>query len=197
MDISWFMPLLGFALITCGTPGPNNMLLTAAGANLGFRASLSTLVAVVSGLNLIMLATALGLGVVFASQPWLHQGLRIVGSGYLLWLAWKLARAGEPGERHVSEMPRWYQAAFLQLLNPKGWFMALSAIGGFTLADQTYWPSAIAVLLTFFVMGILTGGCWVLFGAQIRRLIQTAKGWERVNLCMGLMTAGCVAMVWL
>ena len=178
MDISWFLPLLGFALITCGTPGPNNMLLTAAGANLGFRASLSTLVAVVSGLNLIMLATALGLGVVFASQPWLHQGLRIVGSGYLLWLAWKLARAGEPGERHVSEMPRWYQAAFLQLLNPKGWFMALSAIGGFTLADQTYWPSAIAVLLTFFVMGILTGGCWVLFGAQIRRLIQTAKGWS-------------------
>ena len=197
MDISWFLPLLGFALITCGTPGPNNMLLTAAGANLGFRASLSTLVAVVSGLNLIMLATALGLGVVFASQPWLHQGLRIVGGGYLLWLAWKLARAGEPGERHVSEMPRWYQAAFLQLLNPKGWFMALSAIGGFTLADQTYWPSAIAVLLTFFVMGILTGGCWVLFGAQIRRLIQTAKGWERFNLCMGLMTAGCVAMVWL
>ena len=197
MDISWFLPLLGFALITCGTPGPNNMLLTAAGANLGFRASLSTLVAVVSGLNLIMLATALGLGVVFASQPWLHQGLRIVGRGYLLWLAWKLARAGEPGERHVSEMPRWYQAAFLQLLNPKGWFMALSAIGGFTLADQTYWPSAIAVLLTFFVMGILTGGCWVLFGAQIRRLIQTAKGWERFNLCMGLMTAGCVAMVWL
>ncbi len=197
MDISWFLPLLGFALITCGTPGPNNMLLTAAGANLGFRASLSTLVAVVSGLNLIMLASALGLGVVFASQPWLHHGLRIVGSGYLLWLAWKLARAGEPGERHVSEMPRWYQAAFLQLLNPKGWFMALSAIGGFTLADQTYWPSAIAVLLTFFVMGILTGGCWVLFGAQIRRLIQTAKGWERFNLCMGLMTAGCVVMVWL
>ena len=197
MDISWFLPLLGFALITCGTPGPNNMLLTAAGANLGFRASLSTLGAVVSGVYLIMLATALGLGGVCGSQPWVHQGLRIVGSGYLLWLAWKLARAGEPGERHVSEMPRWYQAAFLQLLNPKGWFMALSAIGGFTLADQTYWPSAIAVLLAFFVMGILTGGCWVLFGAQIRRLIQTAKGWERYNLCMGLMTAGCVAMVWL
>ena len=197
MDLSWFLPLLGFALITCGTPGPNNMLLTAAGANLGFRASLSTLVAVVSGLNLIMLATALGLGVIFAAQPWLHQGLRIVGSGYLLWLAWKLARAGEPGERHVSEMPRWYQAAFLQLLNPKGWFMALSAIGGFTLAEPGYWPSAVTVLLTFFAMGILTGGCWVLFGAQIRRLIRTAQGWERFNLGMGLMTAGCVAMVWL
>ena len=30
MDFAWFLPLLGFALITCGPPGPNNMLLTAA-----------------------------------------------------------------------------------------------------------------------------------------------------------------------
>ena len=45
-------------------------------------------------------------------------------------------------------------------------------------------------------MGILTGGCWVLFGAQIRRLIRTKQGWQRFNLCMGAMTAGCVAMVW-
>ena len=197
MDFAWFLPLLGFALITCATPGPNNMLLTAAGANLGFRASMPTLVAVVSGLNLIMLATALGLGVVFASQPMLHQGLRIIGSGYLLWLAWKLARAGEPGERRVSEMPRWHQAAFLQLLNPEGWLMALSAVGGFTLADNSYWPSAIVVLATFFAMGLITGAFWVLFGAQVRRLIRTAQGWQRFNLCMGLLTAACVVMVWM
>lgn len=196
MDLTWFMPLLGFALITCGTPGPNNMLLTAAGANLGIRASLPMLISVVSGLNLIMLATALGLGVMFAAHPWGHQLLKIVGSLYLLWLALKLARAGEPGTRQVSEMPRWYQAAFLQLLNPKGWFMALSAISGFTLADQAYWPSALTVLLTFFLMGLLTGGFWVLFGAQVRSLIRSAQGWQRFNLTMGLMTAACVLMVW-
>jgi threonine/homoserine/homoserine lactone efflux protein len=206
MDLTWFLPLLGFALITCGTPGPNNMLLTAAGANLGFRASVPMLFSVVTGLNLIMLATALGLGVVFASLPVLHQGLRIIGSVYLLWLAWKLTNAGEPGDRNVAEMPGWCQAAFLQLLNPKGWFMALSAVGSFTLNDTTkasdswlsaYWASAIAILATFFLMGILTGSFWVLFGAQVRRLIRTAKGWQRFNLTMGFLTAGCVLMVWM
>ena len=197
MAWSWFIPLLGFALITCGTPGPNNMLLTAAGANLGFRASMPMLVSVVSGLNLIMLATALGLGALFASLPVLHDALRIIGSLYLIWLAWKLSQAGAPGERQVSEMPRWYQAAFLQLLNPKGWFMALSAIGGFTLANDLYWHSALVVLLTFFLMGLLTGAFWVLFGAQVRRLIHTPVGWRRFNLLMGMLTAGCVGMVWM
>ncbi len=94
-------------------------------------------------------------------------------------------------------MPRWYQAAFLQLLNPKGWFMALSAIGGFTLANDRYWHSALVVLLTFFLMGLLTGAFWVLFGAQVRRWIHTPIGWRRFNLLMGLLTAACVGMVWL
>lgn len=39
MDLNWLLPLAGFALITCGTPGPNNMLLTSAGAAQGFRRS--------------------------------------------------------------------------------------------------------------------------------------------------------------
>lgn len=38
MDLNWLLPLAGFALITCGTPGPNNMLLTSAGAAQGFAA---------------------------------------------------------------------------------------------------------------------------------------------------------------
>ncbi|ENC6384360.1 LysE family translocator, partial [Aeromonas veronii] len=24
MDLNWLLPLAGFALVTCGTPGPNN-----------------------------------------------------------------------------------------------------------------------------------------------------------------------------
>lgn len=197
MEPLWFGSLLVFALITCGTPGPNNMLLTAAGANLGVRRSLPMLFSVVTGLNLVMLATALGLGVLLHSHPLLHTALKVLGSLYLLWLAIKLAQAGEPGERSLSEMPRWHQAALLQLLNPKGWFMALSAIGGFTLAEEAYWPSALAILLTFFGMGIVTGGVWVLFGAQVRRVIRSAQGWRRFNLGMGLATAACVLMVWI
>jgi hypothetical protein len=37
----------------------------------------------------------------------------------------------------------------------------------------------------------------VLFGAQVRRWIQTSRGWKLFNLGMGIMTAACVAMVWI
>ncbi len=126
MDLNWLLPLAGFALITCGTPGPNNMLLTSAGAAQGFRRSVPLLVGVVGGINLMILATALGLGVMFEQLPLLHDGLKLIGSAYLLWLAWKVATASGPAEGNRPLIPA-HQGAMLQLLNPKAWMMALSA----------------------------------------------------------------------
>ncbi|AHX63425.1 LysE family translocator [Aeromonas media] len=195
MDLNWLFPLAGFALITCGTPGPNNMLLTSAGAAQGFRRSIPLLVGVVGGINLMILATALGLGVMFEKVPLLHDGLKLLGSAYLLWLAWKVANASGPADGSRPLIPA-HQGAMLQLLNPKAWMMALSAISGFTLAGEAYWPSAGWVLGIFFVTGLYTGAFWVLFGAQVRRLIRTARGWRRFNLGMGIATAACVLMIW-
>ena len=172
------------------------MLLTAAGANLGFRKSLPLLLAVVTGLNLVILATAMGLGVLITSHPTLASTLKAAGSLYLLWLATRLARAGVPGERSVSEMPRWREAALAQLLNPKGWFMALSAVSGFTRPAPAYWLSAFSILAVFWTMGILTGAFWVIFGSGIRRLLRTPKVWKIFNLAMGMLTAGCILLIW-
>lgn len=196
MEPSWWLPLLGFALVTCGTPGPNNMLLTSAGANQGVRRSLPMLFAVVGGLNLLILATAMGLGVLFSQWPWLHLLLKGAGSLYLLWLAWKLAWAAPPGAQEASGLPNWYQAALLQLLNPKGWLMALSAISGFTLAGQQYWASALGVQGVFFAMGILTGGVWLLFGASVGRWLRSPRAWQGFNFSMAGLTAACVLMLW-
>ncbi|MGL5040573.1 MAG: LysE family translocator, partial [Aeromonas sp.] len=73
---------------------------------------------------------------------------------------------------------------------------ALSAISGFTLAGEAYWPSAIWVLVIFLIAGLLAGACWMLFGAKVRLVIRTPQGWRRFNLMMGLATAACVAMIW-
>ena len=92
MDLNWLLPLAGFALITCGTPGPNNMLLTSAGAAQGFRRSVPLLVGVV-GDQPDDPSHGAGAGVMFEQLPLLHDGLKLIGSAYLLWLAWKVATA--------------------------------------------------------------------------------------------------------
>jgi threonine/homoserine/homoserine lactone efflux protein len=196
MEWNELLPLLVFALITCGTPGPNNMLLTSAGAAQGFYRTLPLLFGVVGGITLMILATALGLGVVFEQLPLLHHGLKWVGSAYLLWLAYQIAITPGPSDSARPLIPA-YQGALLQLLNPKAWMMALSAISGFTTAGDAYWHSASWVLAIFFSMGLSMGACWVLFGASVRHLIATHRGWQCFNLSMGVITAACVVMIWI
>ncbi|TNI92620.1 LysE family translocator [Aeromonas veronii] len=196
MTMEWYVTLFGFAVLTCGTPGPNNLMLTASGANFGVRHTLPHLLGVGLGQPVLQLVLALGLYPLFERWPLLRLGLQIFGSLYLLWLAWKVATASGPAEGNRPLIPA-LQGAMLQLLNPKAWMMALSAISGFTLAGEAYWPSAIWVLAIFFVTGLYTGAFWVLFGAQVRRLIRTARGWRRFNLGMGIATAACVLMIWI
>ena len=80
------------------------MLLTSAGAAQGFAARASA-GGGGGGINLMILATALGLGVVFERLPPLHDGLKLVGSAYLLWLAWKVANASGPAEGNRPLIP--------------------------------------------------------------------------------------------
>lgn len=61
MTIEWYATLFGFALLTCGTPGPNNLMLTASGANFGVRRTLPHLIGVVVGQPVLQLVLALGL----------------------------------------------------------------------------------------------------------------------------------------
>lgn len=65
------------------TPGPNNIMLTASGANFGFKRTLPHMVGIVGGCFLLFFSIALGLGVLFERYPSLQFALRWLGSAYL------------------------------------------------------------------------------------------------------------------
>ncbi len=196
MDLALLGSAAGFALAACGTPGPNNMLLTSSGTRFGYAPTLKLLLGIMLGLQLLMLLTALGLGQLFLLWPPLQWMLKIVGSGYLLWLAWKIGRASPPVAGEEEPGMSWRQGALFQFLNPKSWLMAISAISGFTLAGDGYWLSAAAVLAIFLLFGVITGHVWALFGIHLRRWLQTPRDWRRFNLSMALLTAASVLMIW-
>lgn len=196
MDLNWLLPLAIFSFITCATPGPNNMLLTAVGATHGFRRTLPLLMSVVSGITVLILMMTLGLGVIFERFPLLHDLMRVSGSLYLCWLSWKISRSGMPSDT-ASATVHPYQGLLLQLINPKAWIMAVTAVSLFTLPNEAYWLSAGWILATFFITGLYTGAFWILCGAQARHMIQTAKGWRRFNLTMGAATLACIVILWL
>ncbi|KFK93053.1 MULTISPECIES: LysE family translocator [unclassified Serratia (in: enterobacteria)] len=199
MELSLFLSMLGFLWVAAITPGPNNMLLTTSGANFGFMRSLWLMIGIMLGMQSIMLLVAFGVGGLILIYPSLHLILKILGSLYLLWLAWKVATAAyETLETDVAPPKpiRLYQGWLLQFLNPKAWLMGLGAVASFSLEGEKYNHSILAIAFGLFVVNIVAGVIWLGFGTVIGRLLHSKKAWVIFNVSMGLLTAACVLLIW-
>lgn len=188
-----------FAAVMTGTPGPNNVMLTASGANFGYRQSIPHFVGIGIGLVTLIILSAAGLGVVFQTYPVIQQGLKILGCSYLLYLAWKIATAQpmvitEPEKQ--SRPMSWHAAALFQFLNPKAWVMSITAVGSFTYSGEQYWLSVVVIAVTFMCVQMPCSSVWVSFGSFIRRWLSSPTSWRRFNWIMGGLTAACVGFIW-
>ena len=99
MTYDLFLALLGFAFVTSVTPGPNNMMLLASGVNFGLRRTVPHMLGISVGHSVMVFLVGLGVAGVFVAVPWALTALKVAAVGYMLWLAWKIARSGAPGEQ--------------------------------------------------------------------------------------------------
>lgn len=177
-----------FAFATAGTPGPNNMMLLASGANFGFRATVLHILGISVGLGFMVVAMGLGLGGVLRAFPVLHEVLRWVGGAYMLWLAWKIATAkgpisGKGGDKGAGSKPMTFlQAAAFQWVNPKAWAMALTAVTTYTPEGST--AAVFLVAGTFMLVGAPCSAAWAGFGQGLRRFLDRPAALRAFNLTM-------------
>ncbi len=202
MEMGLFLSLLGFLWVAAITPGPNNMLLTASGANFGFVRSFPLMLGIMLGMQVMLLMVAFGIGSLILVYPALHLLLKIAGSLYLLWLSWKIGSAPyevldtDNTAVPAKAMPFW-QGGLLQLINPKAWLMSLGAVASFSLAGINYQSSVLAISFAMFLVNIVAGVIWLGFGTFISRWLKSRQSWTIFNICMGLLTASCVILIWL
>ena len=178
--------LVGFALVSSITPGPNNIMLMASGANFGFVGSIPHMLGISIGFTLMIVLVGLGLIQLFDAFPISYTILKIFSIVYLLWLAWKIANAAPPkGSAHPGEKITFIQAALFQWLNPKAWSMALTSIAAYA-PGQTV--QAILVVATVFGAIILPTVCiWTVMGKQIRFFLNKPRWLKAFNAGMALL----------
>ncbi|MGF1691534.1 LysE family translocator [Photobacterium kagoshimensis] len=195
---SFIVSLITFAVTMTGTPGPNNLMVTASGANFGYRRTVPHMLGIGCGLVSMILLVAAGLGVIFVQVPILHDGLRWLGSGYLLYLAWKIgvSSSGLTDTEQEAKPMSFMAAAIFQYVNPKAWMMSVTAISTFTFSGELYWYSVMAIAAIFFFVCYPCVSLWAGFGLFIRRWLAQAKTRKIFNGLMGVLTAGCVVMIW-
>ncbi len=204
MEWQAILPIAVFAMAMTGTPGPNNMMLTASGANFGYLRSIPHMFGIALGCVVMLLLIAAGLGIIFERFPMVQSVLKWVVSTYLLYLAWKIGTApapaldGSPSQAHIVEGKPMtlISAAAFQFVNPKAWAMTMTAIGSFTLTGDDYWLSTLMIVLTFFFVSLPCISVWAGFGTMVGKLMKTPGQWRILNTCMGLATASCLIYIW-
>lgn len=191
-----YIALLTLATAMSFSPGPNTTLSTALAANRGLRGALHFVASVPVGWGLLLLVCAFGVGSLVLAWPPLGWAVKIVGVGYLLWLAAKLARSGEMGKADESRLNvSFWQGAALQFVNIKAWALALSITAGWLAGKPQFELRLLQVVLTMQAFAFASNFTYALMGSTLRGWLAVGKRLLWFNRAMAVVLV--VTAIWM
>ncbi len=181
--------LVTFVLVTTFTPGPNNISSASVGVLYGYRNTVKYLAGIMVGFFLIMLLCASISSTLLKFLPSVEPGLRIIGSFYILWLAFGTARASYSFNNTDQPPMGFKKGFFLQTLNPKVAVYGLTIYSTF-LAPATNSPFLLVVsALLFALTAFCATSTWALGGSAIRNHLRQDRVRKFVNTILVLLLA--------
>jgi len=196
-----FAALAVLAFVSTITPGPNNLMLLASGMNHGVRRSIPHLLGVNLGFGFLLFLVAVGLGSVFERYRTVETILKMAGSAYLLYLAWRLFTStpkieitnGQvaPHSRPATPTPplTFIEAAAFQWVNPKAWVMSTTAATTLLAPSLPVLAGALLLAVAYAAVGLPCIVVWVLSGAGASRWVNDAERLRWVNRILGVLLA--------
>ncbi|MES0871010.1 LysE family translocator [Pseudovibrio sp. SCP19] len=150
--------LAGFFTVTvllALAPGPDNIFVLTQSAVCGRMAGIAVTLGLCTGLIFHTTAVALGVSAIFQASELAFTVVKVLGVGYLLYLAWGAFRAKpEPVQQnskvdHSSMIPLYRRGVIMNITNPKVAIFFLSFFPQFV--DPAYGP----VMPQFLQLGIV------------------------------------------
>jgi CubicO group peptidase (beta-lactamase class C family) len=184
-----------FAFVTSITPGPNNAMLMASGMNFGFARTVPHMLGICLGFPAMLVMVGLGFGAAFAAFPVLHAILEVASGAYLLWLAWRIARAGSPdaASSAAARPLTALQAAAFQWVNPKAWVIATGAVALF-LRPETFHTGLVSLALLCALVSLPCIAVWTLVGQALGRMLEASRTRRVFNFSMAALLAASVLL---
>jgi len=183
--ISIFM----FSFATSITPGPNNIMLLSSGLTFGYKKTIPHTLGVVLGFPFMTICVGLGLGKIFEAYPMSLTILKVLGTMYLLWLAWHIANSKPELQKNNNKTQplNFIQVVLFQWVSPKNWIKIITAMSVYVTSVSNALPQVAMISIIFFSTVLISANSWAMGGVFLKKLIKSETGVKRFNVIMAIL----------
>ena len=198
--IEYFLPLLTLCMIQSGTPGPNNIMLTASGKNFGFIKTIPHMLGVVLGYLTLLTVLSLGLITIFDQYPTVQEILKYIGACYLLYLAYRIYSSDNESDSSKSRPLTFIEVTLFQYVNPKGIMMGITTISIYTDFYQyefidSYIEGMMFIFLSYTIVNAIAVVGWTAVGVSLDNFIKSTKAIKRFNAIMAILLVLTIGLI--
>ena len=191
------IPLIFFSVAAAFTPGPNNIIGSYSGFNFGIKKSIPLILGVTFGYTILITLAAGGLNIIFSSYPVLKTIIKIVGSIFLIYLAYKISFQNQIQKKTIKNPVKFFDTFIFQFINPKGVFAAITSISLFVELGDSYLFHSVIVIAVSFLCAVTSITSWCLLGKFLRRFAENKKFIQKFNYTMSFSLIVCVILIYL
>ena len=187
------LSLFLFMLGTSCSPGPNNIVASYSGFNFGIFRTLPHILGVILGFTLMVIILNFGLINIFKIYPFLQEILKVSGSIFLVYLAYKIAFSSKINESKKQNPVKFIETFMFQFLNPKGVIVAIICVSTYVEKGSNFINHSLWVIGISFLCAIISINFWTLIGKFLRKFATNEKFIKWFNYVMSLLLLGCIA----
>lgn len=183
--------LIGISFSMGFTPGPNNAVASYSGFNFGIKKTIPLIFGVGLGYTLLVILVNYVLISTFQKFPIIQEIIRILGTIFLFYLAYKIAFSPVSTESKKENPVKFLDTFLFQFVNPKGVMAAVTLISKFVLQED-YFRTSITVILVCAATAFLSITAWTFLGKFLRKFATNNSFIKRFNYAMSLLIVVCI-----
>ena len=188
--------LLSLSLFMFGTscsPGPNNIVASYSGFNFGVIKTLPHIFGVIFGFTTLVCVLNFGLINIFKLFPIIQEILKISGSIFLVYLAYKIAFSKNNNDNKKENPVKFIETFFFQFLNPKGVIVAIIMVSTYVEKGSNFLIYSFWVIGVSFLCAVISIFFWTFIGKFLRKFATNEKFIKWFNYVMSTLLLGCIA----
>ena len=195
MTIETWLAFTTATIILIVIPGPTILLVVSYALGQGWRTAFPMAFGVALGDFTAMTLSLFGVGAIMMASATVFTAVKWIGAAYLVWLGWKLFRAGsrlevKPMTAEASATRMIGHAWLVTALNPKGITFFVAFVPQFVNPHAPYLPQAAVFIATFVILATVNVFAYAFVAARARALIANPNAIRLLNRAGGTLLMG-------